>query len=323
MCELRDEIPQLILSLELDPAPEFDLEELLEAIILLYFDNYDDILGAYIPPDYFQGRGGASSLTGLASRMGLDPMQKQAVTTTSPDSGMMMASSQTSQGNALLSSPTRPADVAYNYALAELNPIRYRGYYWDAETGWYFCQTRYYNPQWRRFINADVLFIAGDDVLNAVNLYAYCNGNPVMYADPNGMAVDDLRVFLESLVVIVTALAGSARTFFSLTGVIYGEEHGTFYIEDGYGKIEDDRPWREGQYAIATIIWNAYTDTTLYDFRNRNTLWAIISDTGFNTFRSTYNRFPRELRTCIHKRLSNVWKWEIFMTASAEAVVIS
>jgi len=57
--------------------------------------------------------------------------------------------------------------------IGELNPIRYRGYYWDEETGYYFCQTRYYSPEWRRFINADVLFIAGEDVLKGSNMYAY------------------------------------------------------------------------------------------------------------------------------------------------------
>ena len=106
-----------------------DLEDLLEAIILLYIENTEAIISAYIEPES-QGRGG-SFMPDLLGRM--------QATTTSPDSGMMMASSQTSQGNALLSSPTRSADVAYNYALAELNPIRYRGYYRDAETGFYFC----------------------------------------------------------------------------------------------------------------------------------------------------------------------------------------
>lgn len=75
--------------------------------------------------------------------------------------------------------------------IGELNPIRYRGYYQDAETGYYFLQTRYYSPEWRRFINADVVFIAGDDALNAANLYAYCNNNPVMLVDPNGMGGKD------------------------------------------------------------------------------------------------------------------------------------
>ena len=76
---------------------------------------------------------------------------------------------------------------AYDTALAELNPIRYRGYYYDAETGYYFLQTRYYSPEWRRFLNTDSTFIAGDDALNASNMYAYCNGNPVMFVDPSGM----------------------------------------------------------------------------------------------------------------------------------------
>ena len=73
-----------------------------------------------------------------------------------------------------------------------INLIRYRGYYWDYETGYYWLQTRYYNPQWRRFLNADNRFIAGEDVndlLTASNMYAYCNGNPVMFVDPDGTSV--------------------------------------------------------------------------------------------------------------------------------------
>ena len=57
-------------------------------------------------------------------------------------------------------------------AFAQINPIRYRGYYYDTETSWYWLQTRYYVPQWRRFLNADSLFIAGNP-LTASNMYAY------------------------------------------------------------------------------------------------------------------------------------------------------
>ena len=74
--------------------------------------------------------------------------------------------------------------------MASVNPLRYRGYYQDPITGWYFLQSRYYNPDWRRFLNADSLFIAGDEI-NGSNMYAYCNGNPVMYQDPSGMGVID------------------------------------------------------------------------------------------------------------------------------------
>ncbi len=70
-------------------------------------------------------------------------------------------------------------------ALANINPIRYRGYYYDSETSFYYLKTRYYNPQWRRFINADSLFIAGD-IITGCNMYAYCEDNPIMNTDSTG-----------------------------------------------------------------------------------------------------------------------------------------
>ena len=71
-------------------------------------------------------------------------------------------------------------------SMAEINPIRYRGYYFDAETSWYYLESRYYNPEWRRFINSDSLFIAGDAITGS-NMYTYCNGDPISYVDPSGM----------------------------------------------------------------------------------------------------------------------------------------
>ena len=69
--------------------------------------------------------------------------------------------------------------------IAELNPLRYRGYYYDAEIEMYYLQSRYYVPEWGRFLNADKLFIAGN-ALTAANMYAYCNGNPMMWVDVSG-----------------------------------------------------------------------------------------------------------------------------------------
>lgn len=70
--------------------------------------------------------------------------------------------------------------------MAAINPVRYRGYYFDAETNWYYLETRYYNPEWYRFISPDCFFIAGDAITGS-NMYAYCNNNPVSYVDPSGM----------------------------------------------------------------------------------------------------------------------------------------
>lgn len=63
-------------------------------------------------------------------------------------------------------------------------PFRYRGYYFDGETGFYYLQSRYYDPETGRFINADDVGYLGES--NYLNLFAYCGNNPVMFTDPTG-----------------------------------------------------------------------------------------------------------------------------------------
>ncbi len=70
--------------------------------------------------------------------------------------------------------------------MRSLNPFRYRGYYYDVETGLYYLQSRYYNPEWGRFLNADNQLSTGD--LIGMNLFAYCGNNPVNRIDPSGEA---------------------------------------------------------------------------------------------------------------------------------------
>jgi len=70
--------------------------------------------------------------------------------------------------------------------IARYNPFRYRGYYYDTETGYYYLQTRYYDPETGRFINADNIAYLDPETINGCNLYAYCLNNPVMAVDPSG-----------------------------------------------------------------------------------------------------------------------------------------
>lgn len=65
------------------------------------------------------------------------------------------------------------------------NPFRYRGYIYDPETALYYLQTRYYDPETARFINADIYVSTGQGVLGH-NMYAYCGNNPVARADDEG-----------------------------------------------------------------------------------------------------------------------------------------
>ena len=70
--------------------------------------------------------------------------------------------------------------------IAEKNAIRYRGYYYDEETGFYYLKTRYYDPEIGRFITIDDTSYLDPDGINGLNLYAYCGNNPVMNVDPEG-----------------------------------------------------------------------------------------------------------------------------------------
>ena len=69
--------------------------------------------------------------------------------------------------------------------LAEINPLRYRGYYYDNETGFYYLQSRYYDPANRRFISADVYASTGQGFVGT-HMFAYCVNNPVFLTDEDG-----------------------------------------------------------------------------------------------------------------------------------------
>ena len=81
--------------------------------------------------------------------------------------------------------PLTAADTT-GTGLAALNPLRYRGYVYDAETGLYYLQSRYYDPEVGRFINADAFVATGQSLLG-YNIFAYCGNNPVIRIDPNGL----------------------------------------------------------------------------------------------------------------------------------------
>ena len=77
-------------------------------------------------------------------------------------------------------------NTAEQNKIAEINPLRYRGYYYDTETGYYYLQSRYYNPEWGRFISPDSFGYIDNSTRLGFNAYIYCVNNPIMYIDPNG-----------------------------------------------------------------------------------------------------------------------------------------
>ena len=114
--------------------------------------------------------------------------------------------------------------VVNNYTddnIGDLNPIRYRSYYYDVETGLYYLNSRYYDPEVGRFINADttdVLENAQYDI-NGLNLYAYCDNNPVADRDDEGDASFWKKlVKAVAVVVVVAAVAATVAAATAATG---------------------------------------------------------------------------------------------------------
>ena len=85
-------------------------------------------------------------------------------------------------------------NMLYHYGshvddIGKYNPFRYRGYVYDTETGLYYLNSRYYNPTWGRFVNADTAAVvaASPDKANwDKNLFAYCDDDPVNRKDDGG-----------------------------------------------------------------------------------------------------------------------------------------
>ena len=88
-------------------------------------------------------------------------------------------------------------NVSSSGRLAEINPLRYRGYYYDNETGFYYLQSRYYDPANRRFINADGL-ISSNWSFSGLNMFAYCENDPVGRSDPSGIEKRERAFFTSS-----------------------------------------------------------------------------------------------------------------------------
>ena len=70
--------------------------------------------------------------------------------------------------------------------LGKVQPFRYRGYVFDDETGLYYLRSRYYNPRWGRFVNADALLVGAEKPVLNHSCYIYCTNDPVKNADPDG-----------------------------------------------------------------------------------------------------------------------------------------
>ena len=109
-------------------------------------------------------------------------------------------------------------------AIGDLNPLRYRGYYYDAETGFYYLQSRYYDPAICRFINADTFATTDANGFLSANMFAYCENNPVSNSDSEGeFPIQVVAAAVSGVVNLATSWASAkatGQTFTFLDGAV-------------------------------------------------------------------------------------------------------
>ena len=146
--------------------------------------------------------------------------------------------------------------------IGEINPFRYRGYYYDEEISLYYLNARYYDPEIGRFISADRIEYLSPESINGLNLYAYCGNNPVMNVDPSGtFSWKGLGKILASIAIVAAvavvvavtagaagaAIAGAAG-FSALGAEVVGVTVGTATflsgVATGTGEIVNQINWK-------------------------------------------------------------------------------
>ena len=95
--------------------------------------------------------------------------------------------------------------------IGTLNPFRYRGYVYDEETGLYYLRSRYYNPSWKRFMNADALVSNGKGLLGK-NVFTYCNNCPVAQSDPTGQSAMAVASVIALALFTLTGCTSNTKT---------------------------------------------------------------------------------------------------------------
>ena len=122
------------------------------------------------------------------------------------------------------------------------SPFRYRGYWYDEETGLYYLNSRYYNRAWGRFLNADIYLNANGDILG-FNMFAYCGNEPEMHSDKRGqnkkaLGFDSITVIPGAIVFVdydALPIVGHASLFYRVDG--------TWYLTQFYG---DEKSLKQG-----------------------------------------------------------------------------
>ena len=205
--------------------------------------------------------------------------------------------------------------------LADINPLRYRGYFYDTESGLYYLQSRYYDPEVGRFINPDGYNSTGQGIIGT-NMFAYCLNNPAIFSDDAGTIafIDDL-IFLGG-VVCCTLIFGAAiapvawDAAVAVTDYIVGAVNEQLEV---FGDIYDNVSGVITEYIsqreqISNAITDSFEKTKVREYNHTTEVHHIVAKSSpyasqardiLNTLgisiNSEHNKV--EIKTGLHRRL--------------------
>ena len=182
--------------------------------------------------------------------------------------------------------------------LAGVNPLRYRGYVYDWETGFYYLQSRYYDPTIGRFLNVDGYVSTGQGIIGH-NMFAYCGNNPVINEDKTG------QFFLNAAIQLLKRwLNGDGTTQY------YGEKTAPVKALKRSEKMREK---------VNEAILNYQNDSSNYYVRDTV---EFTRDDGWNSYLA-FGAVSYIITVRTETRTRGVWFWKHEQTRYVAEVMVS
>ena len=214
-------------------------------ILVFMYDNNGDPFGfIYNGAEYYYIKNAQNDVTAIASADG------------------------TAIANYYYDSWGKLAEITGDTEIAELNPIRYRSYYYDSETEWYYLNTRYYSPEMCRFISSDGYIQTGQGILDK-NMFAYCENNPTNKVDKNG--TNPAAVLYAAFVVIIFGIVIVCIGEIVITAMVPALQKGAASLYDSISgsinKAKDKSKERSKSPSLDNKRKQNYFPINPYDFK--------------------------------------------------------
>ena len=182
--------------------------------------------------------------------------------------------------------------------LGTANPIRYRSYYYDAEIGLYYLQSRYYNPTWGRFINADNYVNANGDLIG-FNMFAYCSNNPVMFVDPCGTVIN-INNSAAFLMLLIWLYGGGEDVYFNNDSLIAKEFKSSKKMNEEIEKCLDIYKTTGQSYFTGSKRITGFSDFDIWmavrSFNYEILITEEKNETGFWFWKKTITTYNVEVK---------------------------